>query len=160
MVEWDEQIKAHLVWIWGEEEGFLKRGKEGMLVITDRRIAFISKTNMTYRIHDVHAMRQLKRFKEGENVFRPLEGYKIKDLEDDLNKSGENLDIPFRQILDITQQEKRWGTLLKVNVNLIDKSKIYKFSIVKGWVKYPLKDPIEFQRMDWTDLINRFKTSS
>jgi hypothetical protein len=160
LVEWDEQIKAHLVWIWGEEEGFLKRGKEGMLVITDRRIAFISKTNMTYRIHDVHAMRQLKRFKEGENVLRPLEGYKIKDLEDDLNKSGENLDIPFRQILDITQQEKRWGTLLKINVNLIGKSKIYKFSIVKGWVKYPLKDPIEFQRMDWTNLINLFKTSS
>ncbi len=160
MVEWNEQIKAHLVWIWGEEEGFLKRGKEGMLVITDRRIAFISKTNMTYRIHDIHAMRQHKRFKEGENVFRPLEGYKIKDLEDDLNKSGENLEIPFRQILDITQQEKRWGTLLKVNANLIDKSKIYKFSIVKGWVKYPLKDPIEFQHMDWTDLIDLFKTSS
>lgn len=160
MVDWNEQIKAHLVWIWGEEEGFLKRGKEGMLVITDRRIAFISKTNMTYRIHDVHAMRQLKRFKEGENVFRPLEGYKIKDLEDDLNKSGENLEIPFRQILDITQHEKRWGTLLKVNANLIDKSKIYKFSIVRGWVKYPLKDPIEFQHMDWTDLINLFKTSS
>ncbi len=160
MVDWNEQIKAHLVWIWGEEEGFLKRGKEGMLVITDRRIAFISKTNMTYRIHDVHAMRQLKRFKERENVFRPLEGYKVKDLEDDLNKSGENLEIPFRQILDITQQEKRWGTLLKVDANLIDKSKIYKFSIVKGWVKYPLKDPIEFQRMDWTDLIDLFKTSS
>jgi hypothetical protein len=160
LVEWNEQIKAHLVWIWGEEEGFLKRGKEGMLVITDRRIAFISKTNMTYRIHDVHAMRQLKRFKEGENVFRPLEGYKVKDLEDDLNKSGENLEIPFRQILDITQHEKRWGTLLKVNANLIDKSKIYKFSIVKGWVKYPLKDPIEFQHMDWTDLIDLYKTSS
>jgi hypothetical protein len=160
LVDWNEQIKAHLVWIWGEEEGFLKRGKEGMLVITDRRIAFISKTNMTYRIHDVYAMRQLKRFKERENVFRPLEGYKVKDLEDDLNKSGENLEIPFRQILDITQQEKRWGTLLKVNANLIDKSKIYKFSIVKGWVKYPLKDPIEFQRMDWTDLIDLFKTSS
>ena len=160
MVDRNEQIKAHLVWIWGEEEGFLKRGKEGMLVITDRRISFISKTNMTYRTHDVHAMRQLKRFKERENVFRPLEGYKVKDLEDDLNKSGENLEIPFRQILDITQQEKRWGTLLKVNANLIDKSKIYKFSIVKGWVKYPLKDPIEFQRMDWTDLIDLFKTSS
>lgn len=160
MVDWNEQIKAHLVWIWGEEEGFLKRGKEGMLIITDRRIAFISKTNMTYRTHDVHAMRQLKRFKERENVFRPLEGYKVKDLEDDLNKSGENLEIPFRQILDITQHKKRWGTLLKVNANLIDKSKIYKFSIVKGWVKYPLKDPIEFQRMDWTDLIDLFKNSS
>ena len=157
---WDEVIKAHLVWIWGEEEGFLKRGKEGMLVITDRRIAFISKTNMTYRIHDVHSIRQLKRFKEGENIFRPLEGYTVKNLEGDLNKSDENLEIPFRQILDITQHEKRWGTLLKVNTNLIDNSKVYKFSVVKGWVKYPLKDPIEFQRMDWTDLINLFKTSS
>jgi hypothetical protein len=145
--------------IWGEEEGFLKRGKEGMLVITDRRIAFISKTNMTYRIYDVHSIRQRKRFKEDENIFRPLEWYKVKDLEGDLNKSDENLEIPFRQILDITQHEKRWGTLLKVNANLVDKSKIYKFSIVKGWVKYPAKDPVEFQRVDWNPLINLFKTS-
>ena len=36
------------MWIWGEKEGFMKRGKEGMLVITDKRIAFITKTNMTY----------------------------------------------------------------------------------------------------------------
>lgn len=137
----------------------MKRGKEGMLVITDRRIAFITKTNMTYRIHDVHSKRQLERFKENENVFRPLEGYNTKDLENDLNKSNENLEIPFSQILDITSEVKRWGTLLKVKVNLVDKSKIYKFSIVKGWVKYPAKDPIEFQHVDWNPIINLFKTS-
>ena len=57
MVDWDEQIKAHLVWIWGQEEGFMKRGTEGMLVVTDKRIAFITKTNMSYRIHDVHSVR-------------------------------------------------------------------------------------------------------
>jgi len=91
MVDWDEQIKAHLVWIWGQEEGFMKRGTEGMLVVTDKRIAFITKTNMSYRIHDVHSVRQLKRFKEGENVFRPLEGYGIKNLDDDIQKSTEKL---------------------------------------------------------------------
>jgi hypothetical protein len=159
LIGWDEQIKAHLVWVWGEEEGFMKRGKEGMLVITDRRIAFITKTDMIYRIHDVHSKRQLERFKENENVFRPLEGYNTKDLENDLNKSNENLEIPFSRILDITSEVKRWGTLLKVKVNLVDKSKIYKFSIVKGWVKYPAKDPIEFQHVDWNPLINLFKTS-
>jgi hypothetical protein len=37
---------------------------------------------------------------------------------------------------------------------------VHKFSIVKGWVKYPAKDPLEFQHMDWSPLINLVKTSS
>jgi hypothetical protein len=160
LVDWDEQIKAHIFWIWGEQDGFLKRGKEGMLVITDRRLVFITQTEMTYRMHDTHSTRQFNRFKNSENVFRPAEGYKLEHLEKDLDKSGDNLEIPYRQIMDITSEDKRWGTLLKVKVNLGDTSKVYKFSIVKGWVKYPAKDPIEFQRMDWTPLINLVKTAS
>jgi hypothetical protein len=160
LVGWDEQIKAHLFWIWGEEEGFLKRGKEGMLVITDRRLAFITKTEMTYRMHDTHNTRQFNRFKAKEDVFRPAEGYKLEHLEKDLDKSPDNLEIPYSQILDITSEEKRWGTLLKVKVNLGDRSKLYKFSIVKGWVKYPAKDPLEFQRMDWSPLISLVKAAS
>ncbi|MGI0015350.1 MAG: hypothetical protein ACREBU_18190 [Nitrososphaera sp.] len=160
MVDWDEQIKAHLFWIWGEEEGFLKRGKEGMLVLTDRRLAFISKTEMTFKMHDTHSIRQLNRFKNNENVFRPAEGYKLEHLEKDLDKSPDNLEIPFSQVLDLTSEEKRWGTLLKVKVNLGDKSKLYKFSIVKAWVKYPAKDPLGFQRMNWSPLINLVKTTS
>lgn len=159
LVDWDEQIKAHLVWIWSQEEGFMKRGKEGMLVVTDRRIAFITKTNMSYRVHDIHSLRQLKKFKEGGNIFKPLEGYSIKNLDDDLKKSAENYDILFNQILDITSEEKRWGTLLKIKINLGIKSKTYKFSIVKGWVKYPLKDPVEFQHVNWFPVINLFKES-
>jgi hypothetical protein len=153
-VKWDEQIKAHLLWVWGQEEGFMKRGKEGMLIVTDKRIAFVTKTNMSYRVHDVHSMRQIKRFKEGENIFRPLEGYGITNLNGDLKKSSENLDIPLNQILDITSEKKRWATLLAVKINLGLRSKKYKFSIVKGWVKYPLKDPIEFQHIDWFPLIS------
>lgn len=160
MVDWDEQIKAHLFWIWGEEEGFMKHGKEGMLVITDRRLAFITKTEMTWKMHDTHSTRQFNRFKAGEDVFRPAEGYKISHLEKDLDKSPDNLEIPYSQILDITSEEKRWGTVLKVKVNLGDKSKLYKFSVVKGWVKYPAKDPLGFHRMDWSPLISLVKTAS
>jgi hypothetical protein len=43
LVNWDEEIKGHLFWVWGGEEGLFKRGKEGMLVVTDRRLAFIMK---------------------------------------------------------------------------------------------------------------------
>lgn len=131
-----------------------------MLVITDRRLAFLTKTEMSFRMHDTHSLRQLARFKSKENVFRPAEGYKLGHLEKDLDKSADNLEIPFSQILDISSEEKRWGTLLKVKVNLGDKSKLYKFSLVKGWVKYPAKDPLQFHRMDWSPLVNLVKTWS
>jgi glycosyltransferase involved in cell wall biosynthesis len=159
LVDWNEQIKAHLFWVWGGEEGLFKRGKEGMLVVTDRRLAFLIKTDMTYKMHDSHSIRQLKRFEAGENIFRPAEGYKLEDLKKDLAKSPDNLQIPFVQILDVISEEKDWGTLLKVKTNLGYKAKVFKFSIVKGWVKYPVKDPLEFQRMDWRPLISLVKMS-
>jgi hypothetical protein len=159
LVDWDEEIKGHLFWIWGGEEGFFKRGKEGMLVVTDKRLAFISKTDMSYRMHQTHSIRQLKRFEAGENIFRPAEGYRLEHLKKDLDKSPDNLQIPFSQILDVSSEEKDWGTLLKVKMNLGDKARIRRFSIVKGWVKYPAKDPLEFQHMDWSPLINLIKTS-
>ena len=160
MVGWDEEIKAHLFWVWKEGDGFLKHGKECMLVITDKRMASITKTEMTPRMHETHALRQAKRFEAGENVFRPAEGYKLEHLEKDLDKSPDNLEIMFSQIMDIESEEKDWGTMLKVKVNLGDKSKLHKFSIVKGWVKYPAKDPMGFQKMDWAPLINLVKTSA
>ena len=159
MVDWNEQIKGHLFWVWGGEEGLFKRGKEGMLVVTDRRLAFIIKTDMTYKMHESHSIRQLKRFEAGENIFRPAEGYKLEDLKKDLAKSPDNLQIPFVQIVDVISEEKDWGTLLKVKTNLGYKAKVFKFSIVKGWVKYPVKDPLEFQRMDWRPLISLVKMS-
>ena len=160
MVDWDEQIKAHLLWVWKEGEGFLRQGKEGMLVITDRRLAFITKTDMTFKMHDTHSLRQAKRFQAGENVFRPAEGYKFEHLERDLDKSSDNLEIMFSQIMDIESVEKDWGTMLKVNVNLGDKTKTHKFSIVKGWVKYPAKEPMGFQKVDWSQVINLIKAGS
>jgi hypothetical protein len=130
-----------------------------MLVVTDRRLAFIMKTDMTYKMHETHSIRQLKRFEAGENVFRPAEGYNLEHLKKDLAKSPDNLQIPFSQILDILSEEKDWGTRLKVKMNLGYKAKIFKFSIVKGWVKYPAKDPLGFQRMDWGPLISLVKSS-
>ena len=50
LLEWNEQIKAHLMWIWGGEDGFMKRKREGMLVVTEKNLIFITKTNMSYRI--------------------------------------------------------------------------------------------------------------
>ena len=64
---------------------------------------------------------------------------------------------PYDMIVDILTEEKRWGTLLKVRFSFEGKLETYMFSVVKGWVKYPLKDPIGFQRIDWNPLIKIFK---
>jgi hypothetical protein len=131
-----------------------------MLVITDKRMAIITKTEMTSRMHHTYSMRQTNRIESGEPVFRAAEGYKIEQLEKDLDKSPNNIEIPFRQIMDIFSEDKRWGTLLKVKINMGEKVTTYRFSVVKGWVKYPAKDPIQFQKMDWSPLVNLVKTSA
>ncbi|MGB8086553.1 MAG: hypothetical protein WCF07_09725 [Nitrososphaeraceae archaeon] len=152
-----ESIKYHLMWVWGQEEGFMKRGKEGMLVITNTRIAFIVKTKMKYNVHEEYSLRQLRRFKEGESVLLPIERYNEIDLQNDLEESDKNIEIPFNRILKIWQEKKRWGTLLKLKFTESKGTKGFKFMIVKGWVKYPLKDPVSFQHFDWDPIITQLK---
>lgn len=159
MLEWDEQIRAHLMWIWGGEAGFMKRGREGMLVVTDRRFAFISKTNMTYKIHDVYSRRQRRRFDHDEIVLRPIEDYGINELRADLDKDPINVNMEFKKITKIDAEKKRWGTALVIDLVDEGKKKSYKFSIVKSWVKYPAKDPLQFQEMDWSQVISIFENS-
>lgn len=145
------------MWIWGQEEGFMKRGKEGMLVITNMRIAFIMKTKMKYNVHEESSLRQLRRFKDGESILLPIERYNEIDLQNDLAESDKNLDIPFSRIIKIGQEKKRWGTLLKLKFVANEDTKGYKFMVVKGWVKYPLKDPVSFQQFDWDPIIALMK---
>lgn len=145
------------MWIWGQEEGFMKRGKEGMLVITNMRIAFIMKTKMKYRVHEEYSLRQLRRFKDGESVLLPVERYEEKDLQNDLAESDKNMDIPFDKIINIEQERKKWGTLLKLKFIENEGTRGYKFMVVKGWVKYPLKDPVSFQQLNWDPIIALIK---
>ena len=62
--------------------------------------------------------------KQAKTFFDRAEGYKLEHLKKDLAKSPDNLQIPFSQILDVISEEKDWGTLLKVKMNLGNKSKV------------------------------------
>ena len=145
------------MWIWGQEEGFMKRGKEGMLVITNMRIAFIMKTKMKFNVHEEYSLRQLRRFKDGESVLLPVERYEEIDLQNDLAESDKNMDIPFDKIINIEQEKKKWGTSLKLKFIENEGTRGYKFMVVKGWVKYPLKDPVSFQQLNWDPIIALIK---
>lgn len=46
------------------------------------------------------------------------------------------------------------GYALIVGFNTKEKLEHYKFSIVKSWVKYPAKDPLQFYHVNWKAIIN------
>jgi len=47
--------------------------------------------------------------------------------------------------------------MLKLKFAVNKDTKEYKFMVVKGWVKYPLKDPVSFQHLDWDPIIALLK---
>lgn len=112
---------------------------------------------MKYRVHEEYSLRQLRRFKDGESVLLPVERYEEIDLQNDLAESDKNMDIPFDKIINIEQERKKWGTLLKLKFIENEGTRGYKFMVVKGWVKYPLKDPVSFQQLNWDPIIALIK---
>ena len=112
---------------------------------------------MKYRVHEEYSLRQLRRFKDGESVLLPVEHYEEIDLQNDLAESDKNMDIPFDKIINIDQERKKWGTLLKLKFIENEATRGYKFMVVKGWVKYPLKDPVSFQQLNWDPIIALIK---
>ena len=50
-----------------------------------------------------------------------------------------------------------WGSALLLEILEDEESKKYQFSIVQDWVKYPLKDPIKYMKVDWNGFIKYVK---
>lgn len=153
----DEHIQTHLLYVWREEKKFLTRGVEGMLFLTDRHLMFITKTEAKVRWWDNAAQRQILTLHKSKNTMLHHVGYGDDDLRRDLENKA-NMEILFDRILNVDSEEKPWGTILKLEISHVDKKKKYHFSIVEGWVKYPLKDPVKFMRVDWTQFVDYIKS--
>jgi hypothetical protein len=148
-----EQIISVLFAVWGTEEGFFKRGREGMLILTSKRIAFVSKTKMNINWWRDEVERQIKDFKQSINTIRVSDEYTLERLSKDLEEEG-NLNIPLRQVASIGSEDKGWGSEMKVKFMIDGKDKTYKLAMVKGWATYPIKDPISFLYVNWQPWIN------
>lgn len=148
-MESSEKILSVLFSIWGTEEGFLKRGKEGMLILTNKRVAFVSKTKMNSVAWRSSADQQLRDFRSSNASIRVPKLYPMQTLQLDL-LNEDNMNIPMNQLLGLESETKRWGTRLKMKFKDNDgKSRAYKFVVVKMWATYPVKDPIGYEAPDW-----------
>ena len=156
-MESEEKIQAHILSIWRESRGlFGGKGKEGMFILTNKRLLFIKKTEASVKWWGAVRTRQTVRLLQSKDVMVVEDGYGEENLMTDLeNKKNQKID--FNNILYIEAKEKVWGSVLFLDVIEDGKEKKLQFSVVQDWVKYPISAPMKYLKVDWSRFVKYIK---
>ncbi|MCH2405920.1 MAG: hypothetical protein MK200_06975 [Nitrosopumilus sp.] len=152
-MESEEKIQAHILSVWKEGRGFFGgKGKEGMLILTNKRLLFIKKTEAGMRWWGAVRTRQTVRLLQSKDVMFVEDGYGEEKLRRDL-ENKKNQKISFNNILYIEVKEKVWGNVLFLDIIEDGKEKKLQFSIVQDWVKYPISAPMKYLKVNWSGFV-------
>lgn len=153
----DEKIRAHVVSVWREAKKFLSiGGREGMLVLTDKHLMFVHKTQAKMRWWDAIVKRQGMMVLKTKNIMNIHDGYDEKDLVEDL-KNEKNVELAFDDISKINFEEKEWGSVLNLEYQKNGKKEKFQYSVAQDWVKYPVKEPTKYMHVDWAPFVEYIK---
>ena len=120
----DENIKAHLVSVWRESKKFFSiGGREGMLILTDKHLVFVHKTESKMNWWKAIIQRQVINFIKSKNTMIRHDGYNEKDLMNDM-EDDRNIELGFDDISSISYTEKDWGSSLQLEYNKKGKEEI------------------------------------
>jgi hypothetical protein len=156
-MEPDEKIQAHLVSVWRESKKFFAiGGKEGMLVLTDKHLMFVHKTESKINWWKAITQRQVINFIKSKNTMIHHDGYNEKDLMNDL-EDDRNTELSFDDISSINFTEKDWGSSLQLEFHKDEKDEKFQYSIAQDWVKYPAKEPTKYMKVDWEPFVQYIK---
>ena len=153
----DEKIQAHIVSIWRESKKFLSiGGKEGMLVLTDKHLMFIHKTEAKMKWWKAITQRQVINFIRSKNTIIRHDGYDEQELMNDV-EDKRNTELLFDDISDISFEEKTWGSVLQLEYEKDGKNEKFQYAIAQDWVKYPAKEPTKYMKVDWEPFVQYIK---
>ncbi len=156
-MESEEKIQAHVLSVWRESREFFGgKGKEGMLILTNKRLMFIKKTEAGMKWWGAVRTRQIVRLLRSKDFMFAEDGYDEESLRTDA-ENKKNQEIHFNDILNIGFEEKVWGSVLFLEVLEGDKKRKYQFSVVQDWVKYPLSAPTKYMKVDWSGFVKYIK---
>ncbi|MBA0907880.1 MAG: hypothetical protein ITD33_01190 [Nitrosarchaeum sp.] len=156
-MEQDEKIQAHLVSVWRESKKFFSiGGKEGMLILTDKHLMFIHKTEAKMKWWQAIRQRQVINLLKSKNTMIRHDGYEESNLMIDL-ENEKNTQLGFDDISNILYQEKEWGSILLLEYENKGKHQKYEYSIAQDWVKYPAKEPTKYMKIDWQPFVQYIK---
>ena len=156
-MEYEEKIQAHVLSVWRERREFFGgKGREGMLVLTNKRLMFIKKTEAGMKWWGAVRTRQIVRLLRSKDVMFTEDGYGGERLKIDA-ENKKNQEIRFNDILNIDFEEKVWGSVLLLEILEDSKKRKYQFSVVQDWVKYPLSAPTKYMKVDWSGFVKYIK---
>lgn len=156
-MEHGEKIQAHLVSVWREPKKFFSiGGREGMLVLTDKHLMFIHKTEAKMKWWQAIRQRQVINFLKSKNTMIRHDGYEESNLMEDI-ENEKNVELSFDDILSIAYEEKEWGSILILEYEKDGKRQKHQYSIAQDWVKYPVKEPTKYMKVDWEPFVQYIK---
>ena len=156
-MEPDEKIQAHLVSVWRESRKFFSiGGREGMLVLTDKHLTFVHKTESKINWWKNITQRQVINFLKSKNTMIIHDGYGEKDLSNDLENS-KNIELKFDEIDEISFKEENWGSVLSLEYEKNGKKENFQYTLAQDWVKYPAKEPTKYLKVDWEPFVQYIK---
>ena len=156
-MDFEENIQAHVLSVWRERREFFGgRGREGMLILTNKRLLFVKKTEAGMKWWGAVRTRQVVRLLRFKDVMFVEDGYDAESVRADAENKANQI-IHFNDILDVSFEEKVWGSILLLEILEEGKKKKYQFSIVQDWVKYPLSAPTKYLKVDWSGFVKYIK---
>jgi len=157
-MEPEEKIQAHVVSIWRESKKFFSiGGREGMLILTDKHLMFVHKTEAKKKWWEAIRQRQTVQFLKSKDTMIIHDGYDENNLKEDM-ENEKNVELRFDDILDISNEEKEWGSVLLVEYDEDGKLEKHQYAVAQDWVKYPAKEPTKYMKVDWEPFVQYIKT--
>ena len=157
-MEPDEKIQAHVVSIWRESKKFFSiGGREGMLILTDKHLMFVHKTEAKKKWWGAIRLRQTVQFLKSKDTMIIHDGYDEKNLKVDM-ENKKNVELRFDDILNISNEEKEWGSVLVIEYEKDGKLEKHQYAIAQDWVKYPAKEPTKYMKADWGPFVQYIKS--
>ena len=155
-LENDEYIVASLPKIWGNELGFLglfNKIKEGILVLTNRKIIFIPEW-----VYVTPRERETKYFSGDEAKVTQIDNYSESQLDEDISNHQNSLLVPLEFIIDVNGVKLRKVNFLRIKFRKSDKIKTYDFGMAKTLTNYPIRQPLEYYNLNWNAWIRLIRS--
>jgi hypothetical protein len=127
-----------------------------MLVLTDKHLVFVHKTEAKMKWWKAIRDRQVINFIKSKNTMIRHDGYNEKDLMNDC-EDDRNIEVNFDDISSISFTEKDWGSSLQLEYQKGEKDEKFQYSIAQNWVKYPAKEPTKYMKVDWEPFVQYIK---